>query len=87
MANTCIEELVNLISQHAQVLGHKIDQQNGVLVICLKEQLGVYDIEIYNSFLISLKEKNKKCESLFNDGNLFYHKKPDYQTIYININQ
>ena len=72
-----IKMLVSIIASHKKVKSWNVD--NNILEIKLEEEIGVYDIEIFNHFLSEIKE-----ESVFETNAKFDHKE-DYTTIYTKL--
>ena len=79
--NTCFEVLINLIKSHKAVESWTANKGTNTLVIVLKEELGVYDLEIFNHFLSQLAD----CNDLFESGAKFEYDKQDYTTIFIKL--
>jgi hypothetical protein len=77
--NGCIKMLVSLIESHKKVKSWNVDNDNNTLVIKLEEELGVYDIDVFNHFLGDLNE-----EDVFETNAKFDHKK-DYTTIFTKL--
>ncbi len=74
-----IKMLVNLIASHKKVKSWNVDSDNNTLVIKLEEELGVYDIDVFNHFL---SDFNK--EDVFETNAKFDHKE-DYTTIFVKL--
>ena len=72
-----VKMLISLIELHKKVKSWSVD--NNILEIKLEEELGVYDIEIFNHFLSEIKEEN-----VFETNAKFDHKE-DYTTIYTKL--
>jgi hypothetical protein len=79
--NTCIEELVNLIKTHSEIKYWIVDKNTNNLVIVFKEEIGVYDIEIYNKFLNGLTE----CNKVFDKEVEIQYDNDEYKTIFIKL--
>ena len=79
--NTCFEVLINLIKSHKAVESWTAHKGTNALVIVLKEELGVYDLEIFNQFLSQLAD----CKGLFESGAKFEYDRQDYTTVLIKL--
>ena len=79
--NTCFEVLINLIKSHKAVESWTAHKGTNTLVIVLKEELGVYDLEIFNHFLSQLAD----CKDLFESDAKFEYDKEDYTTVFIKL--
>lgn len=79
--NTCFEVLINLIKSHKAVESWTAHKGTNTLVIVLKEELGLYDLEIFNRCLNQISE----CKDLFESDAKFEHNKKDYKTIFIKL--
>jgi DNA repair protein RadC len=79
--NDCIKELINLIKSHKKVDYWVVDKNTNNLVILLKEEIDVYDVDIYNQFLKGLTE----CSHVFEDEATLQYDKKDYKTIFIKL--
>jgi hypothetical protein len=58
-----------------------VDKSINSLVIKLKEELGVYDIDIFNQFLSDLNE----CKDVFESDTKFEYDNEDYTTVFIKL--
>ena len=74
-----VKMLISLIELHKKVKYWSVDNDEGILTIDLEEELGVYDIEIFNHFLSDIKEEN-----VF-ETNAKFKRKEDYKTIYTKL--
>lgn len=76
--NACFEALINLIKSHKAVQSWTAHKGTNTLIIVLKEELGVYDLEIFNQFLSQFKD-------VFHSDAKFEYDKQDYTTIFIKL--
>lgn len=79
--NKCISRLVSHIASHKSVEYWNVDKGINSLVIKLKEELGVYDIDLFNQFLSDLNE----CKDVFESDAKFEYDKEDYTTVFIKL--
>ena len=79
--NACIEELVNLIKTHSEIKYWIVDKNTNKLVIVFKDEIGVYDIDIYNKFLNGLTE----CNNVFDKEVEIQYDNGEYKTIFIKL--
>ena len=78
--NGCIKMLIRRIHSHKKVKSWNVDNDNNTLVIKLEEELGAYDIDVFNHFLSDLNE-----EDVFETKANFEHNKEDYTTIFTKL--
>lgn len=78
--NGCIKMLIRLIDSHKKVKSWDVDNHNNTLVIKLEEEIGTYDIDVFNHFLSDLNE-----EDVFETNAKFEHNKEDYTTIFTKL--
>lgn len=79
--NACIEELVSLINSHSEIEYWDVDKNTENLVIVFKNEIGNYDIDIYNQFLNGLSE----CETVFDKEVEIQYNNSDYKTIFVKL--
>jgi hypothetical protein len=79
--DACYAALINLIKSHKAVESWTAHKGTNTLVIVLKEELGVYDLEIFNQFL----SQSNQCKDLFESDAKFEYDKQDYTTIFIKL--
>jgi hypothetical protein len=79
--NKCISRLVSDIASHNSVKCWNVDKGINSLVIKLKEEIGNYDIQIFNQFLSDLNE----CKDVFESDAKFEYDKKDYTTVFIKL--
>lgn len=79
--NACIEELVSLINSYSEIEYWDVDKNKNNLVIVFKNEIGNYDIDIYNKFLKGLSD----CETVFDKDVEIKYDNSDYKTIFVKL--
>ena len=79
--NASFDALIKLINSQKAVKSWAIHKGNNTLIGELKEELGLYDLEIFNRCLSQISE----CKDMFESDAKFEHDKRDYKTIFIKL--